>query len=64
LAVPGIPPIHSWFSKKRGSIGLIRGKPSGRSVPSMQRFPVAACRRAKTSAMRGAASANSSQPGI
>ena len=46
FAVPGMPPIHSVPSKNRGSIGLIRGNPSGRSVASMtKRLPAAACRR-------------------
>jgi hypothetical protein len=53
--------VGSSPSKKRGSIGLIRGDPSGRMVPSMQRFPVAACRRPKISAIRGAAWLNSDQ---
>jgi hypothetical protein len=48
-------------SKIRGSIGLIRGNPSARRVASMHRFPAAAWRRTKISAIRGAAAANSSQ---
>jgi hypothetical protein len=55
-----MPPTISRPSKIRGSIGLIRGKPSDRSVASMHRFPVFAWRRTKISAMRGAPSANSS----
>jgi hypothetical protein len=61
FAVSGIPMTHSVPSKNRGSIGLIRGNPSGRRVASMHSFPAAACRRTKISAIRGAAAANSSQ---
>ena len=56
-----MPPIHSVPSKNRGSIGLIRGNPSGRRVASMHRLPAAAWRRTKISAIRGACAANSSQ---
>ena len=45
-------------SKMRGSMGLIRGYPSERSVARRQSFPVAVCRRTKTSAIRGDSSEN------
>jgi hypothetical protein len=61
LVVPGIPTIHSWSSKTLGSIGLILGKPSERSVASRHRLPVAAWRRVKMAAIRGAPSVNSFQ---
>jgi nicotinamidase-related amidase len=59
--VSGIPMIHNVPSKKRGSMGLIRGNPSGRRVASMHSLPAAAWRRTKISAIRGACAANSSQ---
>src|SRR6266568_6180887 len=61
LVVCGMPAIHNWPSKILGSIGLILGKPSERRVASRHKLPVAAWRRAKTAAIRGAASVNSSQ---
>jgi hypothetical protein len=42
---------HSSSSKNLGSIGLIRGNPSERRVPSMHRLSVAACRRAMMAAI-------------
>lgn len=56
-----MPTIHNWSAKNLGSTGLIRGNPSERRVPSMHRLPVAACRRAKMAAIRGAAWVNSGQ---
>jgi hypothetical protein len=56
-----MPTSHNSSSKIRGSSGLIRGYPSERSVASRHRLPVAAWRRAKMPAMRGAAAAKSVQ---
>src|SRR5215217_2792281 len=59
LVVSGMPTIHNCPSKILGSIGLIRGNPSERRVASMHKLPVAAWRRVKMAAIRGAAWVNS-----
>jgi hypothetical protein len=64
LVVLGIPTRTNCSSKMMGSMGLIRGKPSERSVASMQRFSVAVCLRTKISAILGASAANSVQATI
>jgi adenylate kinase family enzyme len=52
--VPGMPPTMSRHSKIRGSIGLIRGKPSDRSVASMHTAAVseASCDHSKVLPLR------------
>ncbi|SKW57087.1 Uncharacterised protein [Mycobacteroides abscessus subsp. abscessus] len=61
LVVPGMPPTMSLPSKRRGSIGLMRGAPLRRRVERKHRLRVSAWRRVKTSATVGASRVNSRQ---